>query len=111
MAGIYALVSFTLARRTREIGIRFALGAAPRRIITDTFSRPFAQVGLGVILGVLPGVALMVASNEDTGGMAGPGVGVMLLLGMCVFAVALLACLIPLRRALRIEPTLTFRTD
>ena len=50
-AGVYSLMSFTLSRRTREIGIRVALGAAPRRIITTLFSRAFAQIGLGILAG------------------------------------------------------------
>lgn len=50
-AGVYSLMLFTLSRRTREIGIRTALGAAPRRIVTAIFSRAFVQVGLGVLAG------------------------------------------------------------
>jgi hypothetical protein len=50
-SGLYALPSFTLARRTREIGIRIALGVAPPRIIMGVFSRVFTQVGLAVLVG------------------------------------------------------------
>jgi hypothetical protein len=111
MAGIYAMVSFTLARRTREIGIRVALGAAPRRIITSTFSRAFVQVTLGVIAGGVPSAALLVAGGEETGGMRGPGLAVMLGVGVFVVLVALLSCAVPLRRALRIEPMQALRAD
>ena len=111
MAGIYAMVSFTLARRTREIGIRVALGAAPRRIITSTFARAFLQVGAGVALGGLPSAALLIVGAEDSGGMSGPGIGVMLAVGLFVVTVAVLSCAVPLRRALRIEPMQALRTD
>ena len=67
-AGIYALTSFTLARRTREIGIRAALGAAPRRIVTALFSRTFVQVGLGVLIGSLPGGMLLSLGLAETTG-------------------------------------------
>jgi putative ABC transport system permease protein len=50
-SGLYALTSFTLARRTRDIGIRTAFGAAPPRIIMGVFSRVLTQVGLGVLVG------------------------------------------------------------
>jgi hypothetical protein len=50
-AGIYALMSFTVTRRRREIGIRTALGANPRRILSDIFSRAFAQLAIGAIVG------------------------------------------------------------
>ena len=46
-AGVYALMSFTVARRTSEIGIRVALGARPARIVFSTFARALAQVGVG----------------------------------------------------------------
>src|SRR5690606_4718001 len=49
--GIHALVSLTVARRTREIGIRTALGAQPGRIIAGVFSRAFFQIGTGILLG------------------------------------------------------------
>ena len=50
-AGVYALMSFTVARRTAEIGIRVALGANPRRIVTSTFARALTQVTIGLVLG------------------------------------------------------------
>ncbi len=50
-AGIYALMSFTVAQRTREIGIRTALGAPPRRVVRDVFGRAAWQVAAGVLLG------------------------------------------------------------
>jgi ABC-type lipoprotein release transport system permease subunit len=48
LAGIYAVLSFAVARRTREIGVRVTLGANRRRVITGIFRRPLPQVGLGV---------------------------------------------------------------
>ena len=54
-AGVYALMAFTVTRRTREIGIRAAVGADRRQILTGIFSRAFGQVGLGVAAGSVPG--------------------------------------------------------
>ncbi len=54
-AGIYALMSFTVAQRTREIGIRTALGAHPRAILLDVFGRAIRQLGLGLLVGSLAG--------------------------------------------------------
>ena len=110
-AGVYALVSFTLARRTREIAIRVALGAAPRRIITSTFSRAFVQVAAGVVVGGLPSAALLAVGIEGDGGLRAAGVAVTFAVGAFVIAVALISCTVPLRRALRIEPMEALRSD
>ena len=110
-AGIYALISFTLSRRTREIGIRTALGAAPRRIITDVLSTAFVQVGAGILLGAVPGCAFVAFDTEMTGGRGLPmafattaGVAVFIIL------VTMVSCVPPIRRALRVHPTDALRT-
>jgi putative ABC transport system permease protein len=109
-AGIYALISFTLARRTREIGIRAALGASPRRIITGILSKAFLQIGLGVAAGVLPGVAIVGSVAADSGGNGlADGIAVAAAVAAFVLTVAAVACSVPLRRALRIEPTEALR--
>ena len=112
-AGVYSLMSFTLARRTREIGIRAALGAAPRRIVTAIFARAFAQVGLGVAAGSVPGAALVAFGAPEVA--RGGGAMVALIATGVVAAllgvIALFACAVPARRALRIQPTDALRAD
>ena len=61
-AGVYALMSFTVARRTAEIGIRVALGANPRRIVMTTFARALTQVAIGLLVGSIPAGLLVPAS-------------------------------------------------
>jgi hypothetical protein len=91
LAGIYAVLSYIVARRTREIGVRVALGASARRVITSIFRRPLTQVTLGVIAGIiviwLSGYAV-------------------LMLGVCT-----LACVVPTVRALRVQPTEALRAE
>ena len=101
--GIHALMSFTVARRTREIGIRTALGAPPGRIVAGIFSRAFLQISAGVLagsglaalmgLGSMRQVLLLLAAD-----------GIMLVVGLA-------ACAVPLRRALRIDPTEALRAE
>ena len=62
-AGIYAMMSFTVARRRREIGIRAALGADARRILTGIFRRAAAQLAVGVAVGLTIASALSIGSD------------------------------------------------
>lgn len=108
-AGTYALMSFTVSRRTREIGIRVALGATPRRILTATFSRGLVQVGLGIVVGAtIHGLAILLGSTvSDQTAMR----ELALVLGVAIvmMVVGLLACGMPARRALRMSPTMALR--
>lgn len=109
-AGIYALTSFTLARRTREIGIRVALGAARRGIIASVFAKVFWQIGLGVIAGALPGFVIL--SSDDVGALTyAGGIAAMLVVCLFVIGVVLVSCSVPLRRALRIDPIQALRQE
>ena len=116
LAGIYAVLSFTVARRTREIGVRVALGASRRRVIVAIFRRPLIQVGLGVLAG---GVLIAVAGVAIAGGDGamfesdGPPVNLPLLVPyvLLMMGVCLLACIVPTRRALSVEPTEAMRAE
>ena len=109
-AGIYALMSFSLTRRTREIGIRIALGAAPRRILSSIFGRTFAQVALGVVIGSIPGSAVLGLGIADAGrGSMWLMVPGSIASAVFVLLVAAAACVPPARRALRIDPTEALR--
>ena len=118
LAGIYAVLSFTVARRTREIGVRVALGASRRRVLTAIFRRPLTQVGLGVAAGAtLIGSALWLwpapRSSPELAERDSPSGQIALLVGYAAFmlGVCLLACVVPTRRALRVEPMVAMRVE
>jgi hypothetical protein len=104
MAGIYAVMSFTVTRRTREIGIRVALGASRRRVVAAVFARPLMQVGLGVAGGAV--LTAMIGDSTTPAALAGALGYAVLMFGVC-----LLACVVPTRRALQVEPTVAMRVD
>jgi putative ABC transport system permease protein len=106
-AGVYALMAFTVSRRTSEIGIRVALGANPRRIVLTTFSRALAQVGLGLLAGSIPAAALAASVGPEVSSVAGSDVAIVtgIVATAVVAGVAALACVVPARRVLRIQPT------
>ncbi|HEV2864468.1 MAG TPA: ABC transporter permease [Pyrinomonadaceae bacterium] len=109
--GVYGVVSYAAAQRTREIGIRMALGARAADVLRLVAVRGLLLVGVGLALG-LAGAALL--TRFMTGVLYGVSatdpttfVGVALLLG----AVAFLACYFPARRATRVDPLVALRHE
>ncbi|HEX8671525.1 MAG TPA: FtsX-like permease family protein, partial [Longimicrobium sp.] len=108
-AGIYAMMSFTVTQRRKEIGIRSALGAQPRRLLAGLFRRAAWQLALGVGVGVGIAFLMDIASDGEMMGVRGavavPAVAVVMLV------VGLLATFGPARRGLRIEPSEALRAE
>jgi putative ABC transport system permease protein len=106
-AGVYALMSFTVSRRTSEIGIRLALGANPRRIVMTTFARALAQVGGGLLIGAIPATVVVTGLGPEVAPNAGTqvAIGTIMLALLAVGGISAIACVAPARRALRIQPT------
>jgi predicted permease len=105
ISGVYSTLSFTVARRTREVGIRTALGAARHRIVLAIFSRAVTQVGIGIAVGAAIMLVVM-------GGIASARAA-LLAVFPALFMVLLcaLACVLPTWRALTIQPTIALKTD
>jgi hypothetical protein len=102
-AGLYSLMSFTVSQRTREIGIRTALGARAEGIVIAIARRAFLQLTAGITGGAALGVVLI--NSLRAGDLRGPDPAVTLMAcSAFMLLVGLLACLEPTLRALRIEP-------
>jgi hypothetical protein len=109
LAGIYAVLSFTVSRRTREIGVRVALGAPRGRVVAAIFRKPLTQVGVGVAVGfVLVTAAALVMSGQ---GLSLVQVALLAAYAAFMLGVCLLACVVPTRRALRVQPREALRTE
>jgi predicted permease len=104
-AGLYALMAVAVARRTREIGIRIALGANSRRVLGIVFARAGRQLGGGIIAG--NSLILLLAWRADS--LTADLVVTSLVTSVIMAAVGVLACAGPARRALRIQPTEALR--
>jgi predicted permease len=103
-AGIYAMTSFTVARRRREAGIRAALGAPPGELLRAMFARVAMQLGAGVLVG------LILAALLDFG-IEGDYAGLLPLVAALMVTVGFLSALAPARRGLSIQPTEALRED
>ena len=108
-AGIYAMMSFTVARRRREIGIRAALGADARRVLLGIFGRASAQLGAGVAVGLLIAILLELAGAGTMFG-GNPRILVPVVIAL-MFAVGIAATLGPARRGLAVQPTEALREE
>lgn len=108
-AGIYALMSFTVTHRRREIGIRAALGADRNRLLAGIFARAAAQLGTGATIGLVAALGLEQLLDPQALGahravIAPFVIGIMMLVG-------LLAALGPARRGLAIQPIEALREE
>jgi putative ABC transport system permease protein len=102
LAGVYAVTAFAVARRTREIGVRVALGARPLDVLTIVFKRPLVQMALGVGVGAILGFGL---ANDDLSKVHLDILGNTAIFVLTTILCCALACIVPTRRALRIQPT------
>jgi putative ABC transport system permease protein len=106
-AGLYALMAVAVARRTREIGIRRALGATPRQVLGSVFARAGRQLGGGIIAG--NSLILLLAWRSDS--LTTSLLVSSAITSVLMAAVGVLACAAPARQALRVQPTEALRQD
>jgi ABC-type antimicrobial peptide transport system permease subunit len=111
MIGLYGLISFTVLQRTREIGIRMALGAESRDVLTLVLGQGLGATLIGIALGIVAGIALtrtmasLLFGVKPTDAFTFASVAVLLLL------VAITASYIPARRAMRTDPLAALRHE
>jgi len=110
-AGVFSVVSYAVAQRTREFGIRMALGAEPR----DVFRLVLVTTGKVVAIGLAVGIVLsIVASRSLSGRMEGMGTAdpyLFISIPIILISATLLACFLPARSATLIEPVDALRQE
>lgn len=106
-AGLYALMAVAVTRRTREIGIRLALGANPRHLLGSVFARAGRQLGGGLVAG--NSLILLLAWRADS--LTVDLVVSSAITSVIMATVGVLACAAPARRALRVQPTEALRQN
>jgi predicted permease len=108
LTGVYAVTAFSVARRTREIGVRVALGARPRHVLTTVFKRPLIQIALGIGVGAILGLGI---ANDELSEVHLDDFGMTAIFALSTMLCCALACIVPTRRALRIQPTEALRDE
>jgi putative ABC transport system permease protein len=107
--GIYGVLAFGVAQRTREFGIRRALGASRRSILTLVFAQGLKTAGLGVVVGIIAAVELAQYVQALLFGVEPHDGVVFAAVAVLIVAVCGLACYIPARRATEVAPLVALR--
>jgi predicted permease len=111
MIGLFGLVSYGVARRTREIGIRIAVGAQPRRVLGGVLGETLVIVGVGIVIGAAASFASGRALGDFVFGLSPHDPASLAGAVALVLLVALAATVQPARRASRIDPVTALRSE
>jgi macrolide transport system ATP-binding/permease protein len=111
IAGLYGLVAYNVSRRTREIGIRIALGAASADVLRLMMGKGLVLVGMGTVLGLGMGFAVEQLMNSMLFDAGGVDLLAYVVVVPSLFLVTMLAVYVPARRASRIAPTQALRYE
>jgi putative ABC transport system permease protein len=109
--GIYSVVSYQVVQRTREMGIRMALGAQSGQVLSLVVKGSMRVVALGLLIGMLAAPALTRVLQSLLFGVSAADIGTFITVLLLFVGVALIASLIPARRATRVDPILALRSE
>jgi putative ABC transport system permease protein len=109
--GLYGVMSYSVAQRTREIGIRVALGAQRAHVLRLVVRQGMLLTGMGVLVGLLGSFGLTRLISSLLFGVSPTDLSTFAAVSTLLFAVALLASWIPARRASRVDPIVALRTE
>jgi putative ABC transport system permease protein len=105
------VISYSVAQRTQEIGIRAALGATEARLLQLVLNRGVVLTVLGLVIGIIGSLGLTRLMASLLYGVGARDPATMLLVGALLALVAVIACYVPARRATKIDPMLAVRCE
>jgi putative ABC transport system permease protein len=110
-AGIYGVMAYGVAQRKNEIGLRLALGAQPHDVMNLILRQGLQMISVGLVLGLVSALALTRLMKSLLFGVNATDAVTFAAVTLLLLVVALLACLIPARRATRVDPLATLRQE
>jgi ABC-type antimicrobial peptide transport system permease subunit len=109
--GIYGVMAYSVAQRTREIGVRMALGATAHEVIALVGRRTILVIGLGLLAGLLGALAATQFIQAQLWDVTPTDPTTFALVSLLFALVALVAAFVPMRRALSVDPTVALRCE
>ena len=110
-AGVFGVIAYSVGRRTREIGVRVALGATSRDVLTMILVQGLHPVLIGVIFGVVGSFALTRLMQSMLYGVKATDPLTLAAVIQLMIVVALLACFLPAHRAAKVDPVVALRYE
>lgn len=111
LAGIYGVISYSVAQRTREFGVRMALGASAWEVVGMVLKQGAITASVGVSLGILGSLVLTRWIQSQLFGVNATDPATFLAIALLMILVSLLACWVPGRRAARVDPMVALRYE
>ena len=111
VVGVYGAISYSVGQRTRELGIRMALGAAPRAVLRQVLAEGIIPVFWGLVLGLLATVTIAGVLNSLLFGVRARDPLTLSVVMAVLLGTALAACSVPALRAMRIDPMVALRDE
>ena len=109
--GVYGLISFTVTQRVPEIGVRLALGASPGQVFRQVIGQGVRLTVIGVVLGLIAAAAATSMLQSLLFNTSATEPLIYITLSVVLLAIAVLACYVPARRAMRVDPMTALRSE
>jgi len=111
VVGVYGVMSHSVTQRTSEIGIRVAFGATARNILAIVLSQGLTVIGLGLVVGVAASLAATRIISSSLYGITATDPATFTVVVLTLFVIACVACYVPARRALKVDPVVAMQHD
>jgi len=109
--GIYGVIAYSVAQRTREIGIRMALGAQKIDMLTMVMRQSFTVIGIGLLAGILGALAVTRLMSSLLYGVSAHDLSIYAIVTILLSGAALIATYFPARRAMAVDPMVALRYE
>lgn len=109
--GIYGVIAYSVAQRTKEIGIRMALGAQKVDMLTMILRQSFAVIGIGLLAGLFGALAATRLMSSLLYGVSASDVSIYAIVTIVLSGAALIATYFPARRAMAVDPMVALRHE